>query len=289
MKSISTLMMWSLVFLVVSCASRKEGWFESDKKITLSAKELKDLKAKTEAAWDERHVKDRLMTALEGYEKLSRASENNYDYLTKLSRGYYFLADAHLDDMESKIKNWEIGTSWGEKAMATNPSFAAAMKKGEGVAPSLKHLNKDHVAAVYWTAANLGKWGKAQGLATVLKYKTQIKDMIEFVEKADPNFFAGAAHRYWGVYYAVAPSFAGGDLNKSKKYFDAVMKKYPGYLATPVLYARFYSTKKNNPEEFEAVLNKVIKSKIKKDQFYPENVMEIKKAKAFLNEKEDLF
>ena len=67
------------------------------------------------------------------------------------------------------------------------------------------------------------------------------------------------------------------------------MKKYPGYLATAVLYAKFYTTKKGNQQEFDQILDKVLAAQLRKDEFYSENVMEQKKAKELKQEKADLF
>ena len=73
-----------------------------------------------------------------------------------------------------KKKYWEMGTSYGEKAMATNSAFAKAMKNEGKVEDHLDKLGKREVGAMYWTAANLGKWAKNSGIATTLKYKNRI-------------------------------------------------------------------------------------------------------------------
>ena len=105
--------------LSTSCASKRiSGWFKSDDKITLSAKETKTLKKSVEMHWNKRHEKAELEKAISIYLTLSKSTVDNYDYLARLSRAYYFLADAHINEIEAKKKTWEIGTSYGEKAMA---------------------------------------------------------------------------------------------------------------------------------------------------------------------------
>lgn len=289
MKSLTPVLMWCMALVLISCASREEGWLKDDSDLKMSTAEVANLKKQSLASWKQRHVKDELLKALDGFEKLSRATNDKYEYYTLLSRGYYFLADTHFDDLDQKMKHWEIGTSYGEKAMATNAEFAAAIKKGESVSDAIKYLKKEQVSAVYWSAVNLGKWAKEEGITTILKYKSQIKNMIQFVEANDANYFAGAPLRYWGAYYAVAPSFAGGDVGKSEKYFNKVIGKYPNYLASSVLYAQFTLTKQANQKKFKEVLSKVVNTKLKMDDYYPENFMEVKKAKKLLETQDDLF
>ena len=285
-----TLMMIALFSILVSgCASRTAGWMKSDTKITLTAKELKVLKSEAMVHWSQRHKKEELEKALVAFEKLVNASEDKYEYLTYLTRGYYFLADAHYSDMSLKKKYWEMGTSYGEKAMATNESFADAMKKGEKVEDHLNKLGKKEVAAMYWTAANLGKWAKNSGIATTLKYKNRIRTLVATVEKLDPSYFHAAVYRYWGSYYAVAPGFAGGSMPKSKENFEKAIKLAPEYLGTKVLYAQLYMTKKEDKAGFKKLLNEVIDAKVKRKEIDPENTIEKLKAKQMLEKMDELF
>lgn len=278
-----------LSFVLSSCASRKEGWSKSDNKITLSAKETKELRSKAMAHWNKRHIKEDLEKAIEAYKKLSQSTDDNYEYLTKLTRGYYFLADAHYTKVDEKKKYWEVGTSYGEKAMATNMAFAKAMKAGGKVEDNLNKLGKKEVGAMYWTAANLGKWAKNSGITTTLKYKNRIRTLISTVEKLEPDHFHAAAFRYWGAYYAVAPGFAGGSMPKSKKSFQKSIKMAPDYLGTKVLYAQLYMTKKEDKKGFKKLLNEVINSKVKNKSLEPENFIEKRKAKKMLANMDDLF
>ena len=275
--------------LFTSCASRTAGWLSKSETVSLSKSEFKKLKTKTMKQWGERHDKEQLKLALDGFETLAKATEDNLEYYTLLSRGYYLLADGHTDDMEQKLKTWERGTSYGEKAMATNSAFAKAMQEGEKVSDHLDKLGEKEAPAIYWTAVNLGKWAKNSGITVILKYKSQIKKMIYKVEDYDPNYFSGSPLRYWGAYYAVAPSFAGGDIKKSKEYFDKVIKNFPGYLGSKVLYADLYTTKTGDKAAYEKTLKSVVNTKLKKNEYYPENVIEQRKAKKLLKMMDEKF
>lgn len=174
--------------------------------------------------------------------------------------------------------------------MATNADFKEEMKGGKTVEESLGKLTETEVPAIYWTAASLGKWAKATGIAAALKYKTRIKAMIERVEKLKPDYFFAAPSRYWGGFYAVAPSFAGGDMNKSKAQFEKSLKLAPEYLGTKVLMAEVYYTKTGEKKAFEATLKDVLSSTHDTHpEIGPENALEKKKAEKLLEKKDELF
>lgn len=276
--------------LAISCASRDSGWDKKTDSVSLTKDEATALIKDALASWQGRVEQAKLEDALAKFSKLHAANPDDLDTLVFLTRGYYFLADSHLQDMEEKKKNYEKAASYGEKAMATNAAFKESVKSGKSVEESLGTLSAKEVPAIYWTAASLGKWAKATGIAAALKYKTRIKAMIETVGKLQPDYFYGAVSRYWGGFYAVAPSFAGGDLNKSQQQFEKSLKVAPEYLGTNVLMADVYYTKKGDKKSFEKVLKEVLASnQDKHPELGPENALEKKKAEKLLKNIDDLF
>lgn len=280
------------ILLASGCAtSRKTGWEDGGDAIQMTEAERKSEFEAGLALWKNRHQKDQLEKALEKFERVARADTKNIDYLVYLSRGYYLLADSHYEDVEQKIKTWEIGAQWGERAMATNANFhKIVVEDKKDMEDGLDALTHREAPAIYWTAVNLGKWGKASGIATILKYKGLVKKMIERVERLNPTYYYGAVHRYWGVYYAVAPFFAGGSMEESEKHFKKTFAMANDYLASHVLYAENYLTKKSDKEGFKKELDGVLKADPKKlADVYPEQVLEQQKAKKMLDKIEDLF
>lgn len=275
---------------VVSCASRNSGWDKKTEVVSLSVEELKQVKEDAMKNWKARVTQDNLVQSLGHFEKIHAAQPNDLETLIYLTRGYYFLADSHLQDKAEKLKTYEKAASYGEKAMATNEAFQKSVSSGEEVEKSLEKLTVSEVPAIYWTAASLGKWARATGIAAALKYKNRIKAMIERVEKLQPDFFFGAPARYWGGFYAVAPSFAGGDMKKSRASFEKSLKLAPEYQGTKVLMADVYWTKEDNKEQFKRNLEDVINSKNDDHpEIGPENALEKRKAQALLSKINELF
>jgi len=281
-----------MLSLLTGCATyRVAGWDKKDQVQVLSAKEEKQMMKNALAHWEKRHVKADLEQSLELLEKISLSNPNNYEAFILLSRGSYIMAEHHVTSKEDKLKVWERGAYWGEKAMATNPEFKKSVTVLEkNVEDSLDTLTRAQVDAVYWSAVNLGKWGKLTGIATILKYKSRIKKMIQTVEKLDPNYFYGAVYRYWGVYYAVAPFFAGESLEKSLQNFEKSFKLQNDYLGTHVLFAEHYATRKGDKDLFKKRLKYVVDQKINVlKNIVPEQVLTQKKAKRMLANMESYF
>jgi len=151
-------------------------------------------------------------------------------------------------------------------------------------------ITRKGIPLVYWYASNLGKWAKAKGFSTVLKHKDRIFKMVSHVYETAPDYFHGAADRYFGAFYAVAPAFAGGDIKKSEAHFAASLKAEPKYLGTYVLGAELWATKAQNADIFVEYLNLVLSSPVDGIvELQPENEVEKKKAKALLEKKDELF
>ncbi len=130
----------------------------------------------------------------------------------------------------------------------------------------------------------------AKGFTTLLKYKDMIKTTMDTVLKIAPTYYHGAADRYLGAYYSKTPSFAGGDMKKSKEHFDASLKRAPNYFGTKVLMAEFYAKKEDDRALFEKLLKEVIGGDPNATaEISPENKIEQRKAKALMKKIDDLF
>jgi hypothetical protein len=279
-----------IILSVVSCTTRKAGWEKSQVAKVMSAADFKATEQQAMELWKQRHVLESLQQSLNLLKDLHSAKPDDIEILTYLTRGHYLMADAHLENADEKKKIFEQAASYGEMGMALNAEFKASVAQDEDVEKALKYLTLREVPIIYWTAASLGKWAKMTGIAAALKYKTRIKAMISKVEELQPDYFFGAVPRYWGGFFAVAPSFAGGDINKSGDKFDTSIKMGPNYLGTRVLKAELYWTKKSNKKEFVKELETVLA--MKEDivaELMPENVLEKRKAKKLLAQKDELF
>lgn len=274
----------ALGVVVSACgAGRKSQWEGPKPGAAAAAAESPDaLIATGDAAWANRGDKAQLEAAIASWEKAAAMNPQDWQTQAKLSRGYYFLADSFLrkegEGSEKQLTTYEKGTAAGERAMAAvSPKFKEEVTKADGkVEEAVKHVPAEGIEAAYWYATNLGRWSHYKGLGAKLGNKDKIKAAMTRVMEIDEKFFHAAPHRYFGAFYAIAPSFAGGDMDKSEKEFKKAIEMAPNYIGTKVLYAAEYAKKKKDRALFDKLIAEVLATP---DDVIPELVPETKNDK----------
>ena len=255
----------------------------------------KALVAEGDELWKERLDEGKLRAALAKWEEAVAVKTDDADTYAKLARGTYLLADGFLSFDPAKeaefLATHEKGMSLAEKGLlAISPDFEKKRSLGAKMEDAILVLQRDAVPCMYWYASNLGKWAKFKGIQTTLKYKDTIFGIVSRVKELDPEYFYAAPDRYFGGYYAVAPTFAGGDLNKSETHFAESVKKYPYYLATHVLIAELLAPKRQDRALFDRELKFVMDTPADSmPDVVPEQTIEKRKAERLQKMADDLF
>jgi hypothetical protein len=110
------------------------------------------------------------------------------------------------------------------------------------------------------------------------------------VEALDPTYYNYGPARYWGAYYSALPSFAGKDLELSRKYLDASIAGAPNYLGTRVIRAEYLAVEAQDFALFEQDLNYVVAADPNvMPEVVAENTKEQEKAQKLLARKAELF
>ena len=297
--TIKNVVLTNLVLLAaVACGPGRQASWEkesaSKQQVTPEASAPASQDNDAEAAWASRSTKAELEKALVIWESELAKAPENADVLTKLARGYYFLADAHLrfeNNADVLLATYEKGIQAGERAMmAVSPEFSKQVKAGTKVEEAVKVIPQSGQSAIYWYATNLGRFAVQKGFTTLLFYKDRIYAVMQQVLALDETFFHGAPHRYFGAFYAKAPSFAGGDLANSEEHFKKALEIAPLYLGTKTLYAEFYATKADKRDLFESLLKEVVAGDADAIAgIAPEQKVEQQKAEQLLEDAEELF
>jgi hypothetical protein len=280
---------FAALFLTVGCAKHSGSYEQLT--ATGTAEQSGLLATEGDGAWADRDEEAKLRLALDKYEAAFKADPTNRHAAVRLTRGWYWLGDVKTNDKDAKLAAWDTAVQWGSRCMAINADFTALLEKGnEKESTAIRAMSKEDVPCLYWTASALGKWAKLTGFTTLLKHKDTVKAYITKVDELDHSYNFAAPDRYWGAYYAIAPSFAGGDLNKSKIHFDKSIEAAPEYLATRVLYAQYFATKQQDKALFDRLLNEVLAADASVvTELAPENRAEQVKAKNLLDTKSDYF
>jgi tetratricopeptide (TPR) repeat protein len=295
-KHVALALAWGMA-LSAGCAGRKAVWSEkgegpSTQATEAAGDEVAALIAEGDAKWEQRTSAENIQAAIAAWEKAVEAEPNNAELLVKLTRANYFLADGFLRHDDKKyLEVMDLGVKWGERAMvAASPEFEEKMRGGTKYPEAVKVMPKEGVPAMYWYASSLGKWAKKKGFAVLLGQKDNVKATMDRALELDPEYFYGGPHRYFGAYYAIAPSFAGGDLEKSQVHFKKSLEISPAYIGTKVLWAENLATKQQDEEAFDRLLAEVLEAPDDGiPELAPELMVEKQKAKELMQQKNDLF
>ena len=207
--------------------------------------------------WDNRGDKTSLQQAIGLYGKAYETAPS-YDLAVRLSYAYYFLADA-FEQGEQKSKDYYKGYEWGIRALCYDPGFRQryqAEKRGMGDA--INGVPKEFAGGIFWTATCYGKWGKMRNILKQLGPAKQARKMITYLYSIDKAYYYGGPARWLGAFYAIAPGIAGGDLKKSKQYYEEAIALAPAYLATKVLMAENYYPKAKDRAGYYRALDEVL-------------------------------
>jgi len=251
-----------------------------------------------DAAWAQRGDRAQLEKAIAAYEAATKMKSDDWQTWVKLDHAVYFLADAYLNpavvegaDKAAYEAMHEKGIKYGEYAMISySPEFKAKVQAGAKVEDAVELIGKDGIGTMYWYASNLGKWANSKGFTTRLAQKDKILKVMRRCLELDPDYFYAAPHRYFGAFYAIAPAFAGGDLDKSAEHFKTAISKQPNYFGTHYLYAENYATKKGDKDLFKKELDFILSTPESViPELVPEQKVEKVKAKRLMDQINDKF
>jgi tetratricopeptide (TPR) repeat protein len=251
-----------------------------------------DARTKADALWAQRGEKDKLAETLSLYEQALSTDTTNKHVLGRLVRGWYFMGDAHESDKTAKMTAWDKAISFGNVCLELNTDYKSTLEQTNDKGEAVKSISDTaDVPCMYWYASSLGKWAKLNGILQSLKHKPTFVGFMQQVEKLQPDYFYGAPYRYWGAYFSVLPSFAGRDLDESKKNFDKSLSIAPEYLGTYLLLADNWARNSQNVEEFDQAVQYVMASdpSILPADLLPENNAELKKAELLWKNRSGIF
>jgi tetratricopeptide (TPR) repeat protein len=285
-RSLATLLLFLL--LLPACATYRSGL--KDAAVTAAPSTGITFEQASDIWSADRGSKKGVKRAIDALQVVVAAEPDHQEALTLLSRALYLMADGYVADEEERIALFEEGVTQGERAMACDAEFRAAVDRGEKPIDAVFVLQKDDQMAIYWTAANLGRWARLKGWATVSKYKGYVGQLMTHCSDLDETAFYGGPSRYWGAFYAVTHPSAGGDLDMSREMFEKARTMYPENFTTYVLYAETYALKIGDRELFRDLLEHVLNTPSDVlPEMIPEQDVEKKKARDFLDRVDTLF
>ena len=247
-----------------------------------------------DAHWARRAEPGELDAAIAAWQQA--AVESDATTLAKLAhalhfRGYRAANAGGGPTGNDPLADHRRGAELGQRAaLAANPALAAAVARGAPLEDRLAQADAAAVPGIFWRALNLRAVAEAGGFMAVAEISPKLRQAMETCLRLDEGYYYGGAYRYLGTFFARAPSVAGGDMDTSQRHFEKAMTLAPAFLATRVLWAEFYATKREDREGFRRELSFVINQP---DDALPEAIAENRveklRARAVLARESSLF
>lgn len=259
---------------------------------TTQSDEAKALVAAGDAAWAGRDDPAKVREAITKWEAAAQLWSNG-DHAARLSRAHYFLGDSFVavsGDAEARDAEYNASLEWAVKAMKlTAPDTVKDLAAGVPMVTAVKKAPKEASEALLWYASSLGKWAAMRRVGTRLKYKDELKAVIDHVAAIDPSQH-GATHRWLATYEAQTINILGGSAERSEAHFKKSLELAPNYVGTKVLWAQFLCPKTGNRALAKQLLEEAVAADPTLDAGnVAENKADQQKAKALLANFDALF
>lgn len=182
---------------------------------------------------------------------------------------------------------------WSLMLLRTYPMFKTLEHKDfNQYSKWLLTISKKDIPYVFWAADAWILWiiGNTDSIDALIDLP-KAKAIIDRIKKLDPEYYYGAPHMFYGMFYSILPESVGGSMEKAQVEFqDALKYSDDKFLLTKVTYAQYYLKAKNDKADFIKILNEVIKADVDK---YPDtrllNLFAKKQASELLNKIDELF
>jgi len=216
-------------------------------------------RAQAEAHWARRLDEAECRAALAAWERALAADPADHQASLGLARGYFFLADLTCGARKQAGER-----AAGKQLIAAHEAGAAAAERGlraQGVSPQdAAAIGTAQLPLGFWWAQNTIVAANAKGVAATVRQFNPVLKVMERVAQLDSGIWYGASDRYLASVFCAAPGYAGGDLQKGRKHFEASLAYAPEFFDTHVLFAQLYARPARDEPLYLKLLQHVVET-----------------------------
>jgi len=127
---------------------------------------------------------------------------------------------------------------------------------------ALDRMDKKDVPYLFWAASCWGSWiGFNLNSMEAMAELPRVELMMKRVLAVDEGFYYGGPHLFMGIWFAMRPKMAGGDLSKSQDHFQRAIALGKGrFLMANVYYAEYYGKRALDKELYVSVLKRALET-----------------------------
>lgn len=260
------------------------------------------LVAEGDSLWRQRSDPARLLQALDRWRAAVRIKDDDWKTYARLARGYFFLAEVFYgfkamggdypfdtDDVvdPEAARRYREALRRGYRAAlrgmaARSPELEQRLRAGIDLERAVLLIRADGAPLLYWYVTNLARWAKVDGFSALFSNRHRILASIRHLHRIAPRTQYGGGYRLLGVYHAVAPGVAGGDLDRARRYFEDALEAAPEFLLNQVFAAEFLDRRARDRASFEERLRAVLAAPDGPEEIAPENAAAKRMARRLL-------
>jgi hypothetical protein len=204
---------------------------------------------------------------------------------TFAAQAYYGLSYGFNEDSKPERGSnfYQRGLKHGITALELNGAKDLKNTPIADFEEQVSKIDKDELAALFWTASNWAKWidmhrDDTEAISQLVRATALMQRVIEL----DDTFYYGGAHMYFGVYYGSRAPLLGGNFEKSRQHFDRAREITDSkLLIADLLQAQYLARQQLDQQDFHTRLTAVLDAP---DDLMPELALQnqIAKRKAAL-------
>lgn len=224
--------------------------------------------------------------------KALEQKSNNFESAILLGKIKYTRAYFFEENQSSKKILFFDGKEICRKAVLNHPDFVLIYNNAEGdstikLLSALANAPESILPGLYWWGQNLAHYLNNEPVMSRINNRELIEVIMHRVLALDPGFNYSGPYRFFGMLYTRIP---GLEISQSLSYFNQALKTNPHFLGNTVLMAEFLHQKAGNREQFNQVLNEVLKINLTKHpEVMTDNFFYQKRARLLLNNESSLF
>jgi len=191
-------------------------------------------------------------------EALAMSYPNEQKYQSLLSQAYCSYAYAFLEekDPQRAKKFYQRGIDQAAKTLGLDFTLIHP----DSLSGALQKIDEDKIDLIFWCAFN---WAAKIFLSMTepaeVKNITYVKELMNWVIEKDETYYYGFAYVFWGSYYAMMPSIAGGDIEKSMQFFNKAFQiSNRSFLMVHAFFMQQYCLTLMDEEIFDEIYQEVI-------------------------------
>jgi hypothetical protein len=251
-----------ILFLVLATAGLASCSVNKKMTVAATAGLLESIATSSSRQSDLTVIREGMPAYLMLLDGMVEAWPENAQLLLAAAQTYASFASVSGKDADANIRLYRKATDYAVRALnrrgLQNPretTFADFEK-------ALDRMDKNDVPYLFWAASCWGNWiGANLNSMEAMAELPRVELMMKRVLALDEGFYYGSPHLFMGIWFAMRPKVAGGDLDKARHHFQRAIALGKGrFLMANIYYAEYYGKRTLDKDLYVSILTRTLET-----------------------------